>query len=81
MSSSKYKLNRKLNINSKKKKKKIKEFTQIIAQEKKEDLEYADHVVKIEETNKLEQLVVQNFPCALFEKRKNRETIIEEENY
>ena len=46
------------------------------------DLEDADHVVKIEETNKPWTIGgKKNFPWAQFEKRKNRETVIEEENY
>ena len=72
-------------LKRKKKKKENREFTQNIAWENREDLEDADHVVKVKETNRLEQTIGGRkktfLVLSLRKKEKNIETIIEEENY
>ena len=75
----------KLNINllrgkKKKEKKKTQNSHKALLHKRREDLEEADHYVKVEEMKRFKQLV---FPCAQFMKRENKRDIlyVEQENY
>ena len=66
----------KLNINllrKKKKKKKTQNSHKALLHKRREDLEEADHYVKVEEMKRFKQLV---FPCAQFMKRENKRDIL-----
>ena len=63
-----------------KKKKKPENSHKALLHKRREDLEEADHYVKVEEMKRFKQLV---FPCAQFMKRENKRDIlyVEQENY